>query len=442
MDRQRWALWQRSASIVARCTRRKGPSGEALRVLIIVENLPIERDTRVRKECQALLRAGYGVSVICPGGSDTDVGLPELRQVDVQRYPPPPEGTTKLGFAWEFIYSWLATAVLTLKVFTTSGFDAIQACNPPDIYFAIAVPFKILGKPFVFDHHDLAPEMFVGRFGNKNVMMLGILRALEAATFLTADHVISTNESQRHVALTRGRRKEDSVTVVRNGPLLDRTDIRRLRPEFKHGRRFLCCWVGIMQGVDDGVDLALRAVHHLVYVSGERDCHFAFLGDGESFDRMQRLGKDLKILDYVDFTGWVSQEIVSDYLRVADVGLQPNPKTPRIETATAIKTMEYMAFGLPVVAFDVKETRRSAGDAVAYAKSDDVATYAGLVSDLLHDPVRRAQMGRVGRQRVADELAWVHQEKRYLEVYDRVLSRASSEAERTPTGHRMRRWIL
>ena len=408
-----------------------GRPRSAPRVLIIVENLPVERDTRVRRECQTLVDAGYGVSVICPRGRDTQVDLPELRLVDVRRYGPPPEGRSKLGFAWEFLYSWLATAGLTVKLFATSGFDAIQACNPPDTYFAIALPFKAVGRRFIFDHHDLAPEMFVSRYGNKNVVVLGILRALELMTFLTADHVISTNESMRHIALTRGHKKADSVTVVRNGPLLDRTEHRRPRSELKHGRHFLCCWVGVMQGIDDGVQLALRAIHHLIYVIGQRDCHFAFLGDGEAFDRMRALAEDLHILDYVDFTGWVSQEVVTDYLLAADVGLQPNPKTPRIEMATAIKTMEYMARGLPVVAFDVRETRRSAGDAAVYAKGDDVATYAELVHDLLQDPVRRAEMGRIGRRRVADELAWEHQEKRYLEIYDRVL-RGGSRSPVTP----------
>lgn len=416
------SVWRdRVASVAPRLTGRKASSAKtAVRVLIIVENLPVERDTRVRRECQTLLGAGYGVSVICPRGPDTDDDLPELRQVDVQRYPPPPGGRTKLGFAFEFLYSWLAAAALTVKVFATHGFDAIQACNPPDTYFALALPFKLAGKRFIFDQHDLAPEMFVSRFGGKDAMVLRALRVLELATFLTADHVISTNESARHIAITRGRKDEEAVTVVRNGPGLGHAKDREVRPELKHGRRFLCCWVGVMQGVDDGVDLALRAIHHLVYVMGENDCHFAFLGDGESFERMRALAENLQILDHVNFTGWVSQDVVSDYLATADVGLQINPRTPRTETATAIKTMEYMAFGLPVVALDTKETRRSAGDAAMYARSDDVGTYAGLVRELVHDPLRRAEMGRIGRQRVADELAWEHQAKRYLEVYHRV----------------------
>lgn len=411
----------RTASFVSRLTGRQQPPAAAPRVLVIVENLPVERDTRVRKQCQSLVGAGYGVSVICPRGSKTDLEIPELRQVDVHRYPAPPGGGTKLGFAWEFLYSWLATAALTIEVFVTRGFDAIQACNPPDTYFALAAPFKILGRPFVFDHHDLAPEMFVARFARRDVLVLGILRALERATFLTADHVISTNESFRDVALTRGHRSEHTVTVVRNGPRLDSAQGRSACPALKHGRRFLCCWVGVMQGVDDGVELALRAVRHLVHAMGESDCHFTFLGDGEAFDRMRRLAGDLQILEHVSFTGWVSQDVVADHLATADVGLQPNPRTPRIEMATAIKTMEYMSFALPVVAFDGKETRRSAGDAAVYAESEDAAGYAAAVRDLLHDPARRAEMGRIGRRRVADELAWEHQAKRYLEVYHRVL---------------------
>lgn len=413
-----------ATNLAGRSTGPGSAPGAALRVLIIVENLPVERDTRVLRECKTLVDAGYGVSVICPRGRGTAVDLPELRQVDIQRYRPPPQPRTKLGFAWEFLYSWFATAALTGKVFATRGFDAIQACNPPDTYFAIAAPFKMLGRPFVFDHHDLAPEMFLARFAKGDILVLSILRALELATFLTADHVISTNESFRDVALTRGHRSEHTVTVVRNGPMLHHAG-GAVRPELKHGRPFLCCWVGTMQGVDDGVELALRAVHHLVYVMGESNCHFAFLGDGEAFARMRSLAEDLQILEHVNFTGWVCQDVVYDYLATADVGLQPNPKTPRIEMATAIKTMEYMAFALPVVAFDGKETRRSAADAAVYAESEDAASYAAAVRDLLHDPARRAEMGRIGRRRVADELAWEHQEKRYLEVYHRLFGRPS-----------------
>lgn len=362
--------------------------------------------------------------MICPhGGGIEQPG--DLAGVDVHRYPPPPDPSSKLGFVVEYVYSLMAGAALTAKIALTTGFDAIQACNPPDVYFTLALPFKAAGKKFVFDHHDVVPEFFVSRYGSSSPLVLTVLRALERATFRTADHVISTNESIREVALGRGHRDPATVTVVRNGPVMDRVREGTRREPLKEGYRFLCCWVGVIRGVDDGVDLALHAIHHLVVELGRRDCLFVFLGDGVEAAAMRRLAGELGISDVVRFPGWVPAETVFDHLATADLGLQPNPKTPRIDMSTAIKTMEYMACGLPVVAFDVVETRRSAGDAAAYAQPNDVTSFARAVSGLLDDPGRREAMGAIGRRRVAEELAWDHQKAAYVGVFDRLLGRAA-----------------
>lgn len=389
------------------------------RVLIILENLPIERDTRVRKECRALTEAGYGVSVICPKGGDPETS-DDLRDVVVHRYPSPRQPSSRLGFLYEFAYSWACTAALALKVLRTHGFDILQSCNPPDTYFALALPFKLLGKPFVFDHHDLSPELYAIRFGRDRGLVLVLLRVLERATFLTADHVISTNESIRHVALTRGGKPANDITVVRNGPELSRIWAGSARPELKRGKAFLCCWVGVMGSVDDGVDLGLAAVEHIVRVRGRHDCHFAFLGAGEAFEHMTSLVERLGIGDVVSFPGWVPPQIVGHYLASADVGLQPDPKNPRTDLATASKTMEYMAYGLPVVAFDVHETKVSAADAAVYAEPNDPVAFGDLVVSLLDDPDRRARMGDLGRRRVEEKLAWEHQKTKYVSVFDRL----------------------
>jgi glycosyltransferase involved in cell wall biosynthesis len=398
-------------------------TGGSPRVLIIVENLPVQRDPRVRRECHALVEAGYGVSVISPAGNDDDDMPEELRGVAIHQYPPPAQPESRLGYGYEFLYSWIWAARLTVHVWRREGFDVIQACNPPDTYFLLALPFKALGRRFVFDHHDLSPELYRVRFGQDGRLVPVALRALERATFAVADHVISTNESFRRVACTRGGKRTTEVTVVRNGPELTRLPPPRQRPELKRGRPFLCCWVGVMGAVDDGVDLALAAIHHVVHSRGRRDCHFAFLGDGEAFDDMQHLTAQLGLTDDVTFTGWVSSEEVYDYLGTADVGLQPDPKNLRTDLATATKTMEYMAFGLPIVAFDVDETRMSAGEAAVYAEGNDPRMLGDLVVSLLDDPARRARMGAAGRQRVERELGWDHQKAAYVGVFDRLLGR-------------------
>lgn len=387
-------------------------------VLIILENLPIERDTRVRRECRALLGAGFAVSVICPrasGGFDVEV----LPGAHVYRYPAPPPAQGAASFIVEFAYSWLATAVLTARVMSKDRVDVLQACNPPDIYFPLGLVVRLVGGHFVFDHHDLAPELYQARYARRG-RLFRLLVSLERATFAAADHVIATNESMRQVALIRGGKPSHQITVVRNGPELAQVERRPPRPELKDGATFLCCWIGVMGALDDGIDVALETVAILVHLLHRRDCHFAFLGDGEAFADMQAMAARLDIEPFVSFTGWMPQPVVFDYLATADLGLQPDPKTERTDQATAIKTMEYMAFGVPVVAFDVHETRLSAGSAAVYASGNDPGVLATLIATLLDDPERRADMGRIGRQRVERELAWDHQKAAYVGVFNRL----------------------
>jgi glycosyltransferase involved in cell wall biosynthesis len=399
---------------------RRRRAGAERRVLILVENMPVPRDRRVWLECGALVARGYGVSVICPQGPD-DPRREELDGVRLYRYRPPSQPRGRVGYLYEFAYSLAMTAVLTVKVWRTDGFDAIQACNPPDTFFLLAAPFRLAGKRFVFDHHDLSPELYMVRFDRRGGAVLNILLGLEKASMQMADQVIATNESIRQIALARGGKAPPDVAVVRNGPLLEEVGRRPPRPELRKGKEFLCCWLGVMGSVDDGVDLALAAVHQIVHGWGRGDCHFAFLGSGESYEELVQLASRLRLEDSVTFPGWVSRQTAYDYLATADLGLQPDPKNFRTDRSTAIKTMEYMAFGLPVVAFDVVETRRSAGAAGAYARPNDVESFATLICELLDDPQRRARMASIGRARVADGLAWEHQRERYVAVYDGLL---------------------
>ena len=406
--------------------RTSGMSERHERVLIILENLPLERDARVQRECAALVDAGYEVSVIARAGASRGAGAGP--RVTVHTYPAPPEPRTKIGFAFEFAYSWLAAVLLTLRVLVRPGFDVLQACNPPDLYFLLAAPLKLLGKRFVFDHHDLAPELFAVRFGRRHRLIFGFLKALEHASLRMADHVIATNESIADRARAARAARPETVSVVRNGPELAATRRRPPRTELKCKRAYLCCWVGVMGAPDEGLDLALAAIEHLVRVKGRDDCHFAFLGDGPAFPDLRELVDRLELAEFVTLTGWVGQDVVFDYLSTADVALQPDPWNERLDRATAIKTMEYMAFSVPVVAFDLHETRVSAGDAAVYAPPNDALALAELVSSLLDDPDRRAAMGRCGRERVERELAWDHQKASYVTVFDRLLSgRAATE---------------
>lgn len=391
-------------------------------VLIIVQNLPVPLDRRVWLECQALVTAGYAVSVICPKGPG-DPSFHELDGVRLHKYRPPPATTGRWSFLYEFAYCWLAAAARTLVIVVRDGVDAIQACNPPDTYFALAAPLRLLGIKFVYDQHDLCPEVYRSRFARDRGALLRGLLLLERLTYRTADHVISTNTSYRAVALRRGQRAADEVTVVRNGPDPELLKPRAPDPALKHGRRHLCCYLGIM-GPQDGVELVLHAADVLVHDMGRDDVGFALLGFGDSLDGLRVLCTQLGLDDRVTFTGRADDEMICAYLSAADVGLSPDPKDPFNDISTMNKTMEYMAFGLPVVAFDLTETRVSAGPAAAYVEQDDAASYAKAVAELLDDADRRAAMGAAGRRRVEQELAWTYQREHYVAIYDRLLAPA------------------
>lgn len=392
------------------------------RVLIVVQNLPVPLDRRVWLECQALVAAGYGVSVICPMGPG-DPPFEVLDGVRIHKYPPPPPAEGVRGYLYEFAYCWLRTARLAVKEYRQAGFGVIQACNPPDTYFALAALFRPLGVRFVFDHHDLCPEIYSARFGKKGNLLLLALKLLERATFRLADHVISTNESYRDIAIARGGRRPETVTVVRSGP-----DLRRLTrvapvPALKAGKPFLCTYLGIM-GPQDGVDAVLEAARVIVHEMGRRDCHFALLGFGDCLEELRRKAHRYGLDDFVTFPGRVGDEAVRRYLSTADVGVSPDPKNAFNDLSTMNKTIEYMAFGLPVVAFDLKETHVSAGGAATYVHDGDIAAYAKTIVSLLDHPERRAAMGRVGRRRVVEALAWEHQAPHYVAVYRALLGPA------------------
>lgn len=390
-------------------------------MLIIVQNLSVPFDRRVWLESLALVADGHTVDVICP--NDRDEAAFEVRDgVRIHRYPPPPPTTTTFDFVVEFAYCWTRTVLLAGWIALRHGIDVVQACNPPDIYFPLGAAARLLGGAFVFDHHDLCPELFRSRFPGREGRTLTVLLWLERMTFRTASSVVSTNHSYRRVALTRGGRDAADVTVVRSGPDLDRLRTRPPRPDLRRGRDLLCCYLGVM-GPQDGVDLAVASVARLVHEHHRRDCHFAFIGAGDASAEVQALASRLDLDDWVTFTGRVPDEVVFEYLSTADVGLCPDPLNPLNDVSTMNKTMEYMAFGVPVVAFDLTETRVTAGDAAVYAPPNSVEGFATELDGLLADPARRHRLGRIGRDRVEHELSWAHQRDEYVGVYRRLMAR-------------------
>lgn len=413
--------------------------GGTRRVLIIVQNLSVPLDRRVWQECRALTAAGYGVSVICPKGPG-EASFELLEGVRIHRYTPPPVAKGFAGYAGEFAYCWLRTAALSVKVARQEGFDAIQACNPPDTYWALALPYKLTGTRFVFDQHDLNPEVYASRFGKAEGLLYNGLLALERATYKVADHVISTNESYRNVALGRGKQSPEGVSVVRSGP--DATTMVRGEPvpELRKGRKHLLAYLGIM-GPQDGVDGVLHAMRRLVD-AGRDDAHLALLGFGDCLEDLKVLATELDLDDYVTFTGRVGPTEIRDYLSTASVGLSPDPLSPLNDVSTMNKTLEYMAFELPVVAFDLKETQVSAGDAAVYVPDGDFDGYAAAVSELLDDEERRREMGQRGRRRIEDEFAWQHQAPRYVEVFRSLLGAPDAVEAPAAPGKRRERMRL
>ena len=396
------------------------------RILIIVQNLPVPFDRRVWLECQALTGAGYRVTVVCPKGKG-DPAYQVIDGVEIYKYRPYAPGGSKLSFVAEYAYSFLATAWHTLKARVKGGviggrFAVIQACNPPDIFWPIALAFRLERTKFVFDHHDLCPELFLSRFENPPAIPYKGLLWLERRTFRTAKHVISTNESYRQVAIERGGKSPDDVTVVRTGPDPERLKRGPADEELKRGRKYLATYIGVM-GPQDGVDIAVRAADIIVREFGRDDIAFTLIGSGDSYDELVALRDELNLQGHVEFTGRAPDELVTKIMSTADAGLSPDPKNPLNDVSTMNKTMEYMAFELPVVAFDLRETRVSAQDAAVYATPNDVHEYAKALVELLDDDAARAQLGKLGRARVEDELAWSHQERAYLAVYQRLTAK-------------------
>ncbi|WP_224766382.1 glycosyltransferase family 4 protein [Nocardioides campestrisoli] len=418
-----------AARRTGRRTARSAPRGAGPHVLIVVQNLPVPLDRRVWLECQALAPRGYQVSVICPKGPG-DPAREVIDGVHLYKYRPPPEANGLAGYALEFAYCWLRTAWLSRSVWRDHPFDVLQACNPPDTYWLLARWWRRRGVRFLFDHHDLNPELFLSRFGEPTGLReraeLWALRWLERRTFAAADKVTSTNESYRRVALERGGLDPADVTVVRSGP-----DTRRMRPvvptpTVPEGKEtFTLAYVGIM-GPQDGVDTVLHVMDELVHRRGRQDVRAVLMGFGDRLADLRRESGERQLDHVVEFTGRVDQLGMAAHLSNADVGLCPDLKSPLNDLSTMNKTMEYMAYCLPSVSFDLVETRISGGDTVLYVPSGDVGAFSDAVERLLDDDDLRVELGLRARSRVADELDWQAQAAAYVSVLDSLTGRSTT----------------
>lgn len=386
------------------------------RILMLLENNPYPQDTRVRRESRSLMAAGYHVSVICPKAP----GQPRRNILDgvrVYRFPAPLPANGFLGYLWEYGYSMVATFVLSLLVFLREGFDVVHAHCPPDTFVFIATFYKLLGKRFVYDHHDLAPEMYYARFGGSgNKLVYHTLVLLEKLSCRFADHVIATNQSYKAVQMQRGRVPEERITIVRNGPDLNRLRPVEPDPDLRQKGKTIIGYVGTM-GFQDGVDCLLRALQHLVYDLGRTDFFCVIIGKGDAWASLKILSRQLGLDEYIWFTGYVSDADLLRYLSTADICVDPDPSNPFNDRSTMIKIMEYMALGKPIVAFDLPEHRVTAQDAAVYARPNAEFDFAQQIALLMDDPEQRRKIGQKGRERVETELDWSYQEKHLLEVY-------------------------
>jgi len=392
------------------------------RILMLLENNGYPGDTRVRREALALVEAGFQVAVIAPR-EGVEPSHEIVDGVSVYRYPPPKENDSVLGFAWEFFYSTCAAFLVSFKVAMREGFDAIQAHSPPDTLFAVGLFYKLFGKKFVFDHHDLSPELYQARSeGNGNPILYKTLLFLERMTFWTSDLAIATNESYRKIAMERGKVPFEKTVVVRNGPPLKLMGNHKPYAHLTGSGKTLLGYVGAIS-IQDGLEYLVEAMGHMKQTHRRTDVLCIVMGDGDDLSRIKGLVKEKGLDELFLFTGWLEREELGRYMASIDIGVDPDPSNPFNDKCTMIKMTEYMVYGKPIVAFDLPEHRYTAGDSAIYVADNDPLKFSEAVLDLMDNPAKRSELGQKGLRKAKTEIAWEYSVPHLVKSYHQLFGR-------------------
>ena len=385
------------------------------KILIIVENLPVPFDTRVWQEATTLVENGYTVSVICPKGKGYEKEYEKLSGVHIYRHDLPAEGSGFIGYVKEYGAALYHELRLAKKIYKEIGFDVIHGCNPPDDIYMIAKRFRKYGVKYVFDHHDICPELFEAKFGKKGLLYKS-QTWLERQTYRNCTFAFVTNESYKKIAIERGGMDPDKVYVLRSGPKLERLRLQPPKESLKGGRKYMVGYLGVI-GKQEGIQYLLEAAKYIREELKRDDICYGIVGGGTSLEEMKALSVSMGIGDIVTFTGRAPDDVMLDYLNTADICVNPDEYNPMNDKSTMNKVLEYMALGKPIVQFDLTEGRYSAREASLYAKPNDAVDMAKKIVELLDDEEKRKEMSSFGRKRVVEELSWEHTSKALLEGY-------------------------
>lgn len=391
------------------------------KITIVVENLPVPFDRRVWQESLSLKEAGAEVTIICPKTKAFSLEYEELDGIRIYRHTLI-EANRTLDYLKEYLSALYHESRLLWKVFRKHGKqDVIHACNPPDLIFIAALPFFLFTKcKFLFDHHDINPELWIAKFGKKGLGYKAML-LVERLTYFFAKHAIVTNESYKEIAITRGKKSPQDITIVRSGPDLTKLKIGDSKPEVKNGFKYLVGYIGVM-GKQEGIDLLLQSIQYIIKEKKRSDIRFCLMGGGPALEELRELNKKLELDKFVVFPGRVSNEYLADVLNTADVCVNPDVPSEMNDKSTMNKIMEYMAFGKPIVQYTLKEGMFSAREASLYAKNTDTTDFAEKILWILENPEQAHAMGAFGRNRVEKELCWEFEKPKLINAYKKILN--------------------